>query len=94
MTEKPANTIENKNIGSGETTVANAYKDSTYSNQDTTETEYLGSGQGTNAFGGSDTDVTGAVLQDESLLIEIENLDSSARDASISVEYYETSPPN
>lgn len=86
--------IENKNIGSGNSSVANAYRDSTYANAETVETEYLGSGRGANAFGGSDTDVTGAILQGNSLLVEIENLDASDREASISVEFYETSPRN
>lgn len=85
--------VENKNIGSEKSSEANAYQDSTFSNADAVETEYLGSGGGANAFGGVDTDVTGAILQGNSLLVEIENLDSSARDASISVEFYETSPP-
>lgn len=93
-TQGSAVIIENKNIGSTKISAANAYKDSTYTNADDVETEYLGSGQGANAFGGQDTDVTGTVLQESSLIIELENLDSSARNASITVEYYETSPSN
>lgn len=92
VTTGTATNIENKNIGSTNSSVANAYQDSTYTNADVVQTEHLGSGSGANLFGGVDTDVTGAVLQGNSLLVELENLDSSARDMSITVEYYETSP--
>lgn len=44
--------IENKNIGSTDSSVANAYQDSTYSNEDSVQIEYLGSGAGANLFGG------------------------------------------
>lgn len=94
VTTGTANDVENKNIGSTKSSVANAYKDSTYSNEETVEKEYLGSGTGANAFGGQDTDVTGSVLQEESLLVEVENTGSEADDASISIEFYETSPHN
>jgi hypothetical protein len=83
--------IENKSIGSNNTSAAGAYSGSTYSSANNVQTEYLGSGRGGQAFGGSDSDVTGSVLTDSSLLIEVVNTSNESHNYSITVEFYESS---
>lgn len=83
--------VPNKKIGSDQKTVAELYQDSTYSDEDYVNEEYIGSGRGGNAIGAVDDEVKGSMIENEDFLVELENTDNDSNDASITVEYYETS---
>lgn len=97
ITDGSATDVANKAVGSTKTTSANAFQDSTYSGESFETVEYLGDddsivGENSNAFGGADVDLLGAILEGEDFIIEITNRQAStAADAAITVEYYEVS---
>lgn len=86
--------IDNRALGDSKTTSLSAFQDGTYSSVDHTATTYIGTGTGGagTVFGSISDNVSGVMLQDEYLIIELSNPSgSNSRAGSITVTYYETS---
>ncbi len=89
--------VENRRSGDDYTGIVEAYKNSSWSNADKVEEEYYGKddsapGNNDNAVGGDSDTAVGSVMENSEFVVGVENRsDSTAYDAFITVEYYETS---
>lgn len=90
-------TAENRRHGETNPSVIDAYVDSSYSNQDFLDEEYYGKddstvGENSNSVGGEGEGAVGSLIEGGDFLYEILNRSgSTAYDASITIEFYETS---
>lgn len=88
---------ENRRHGEESPSIANAYVDSTYSNEDFVDEEYYGKddstvGENSNSVGGEGEGAVGSIIEGGDFLYEIKNRSgSTAYDGSITIEYYVTS---